>query len=119
MRWARRPPRPARNRSSPSLRASVQPRSQLMSENTTLIKEAPAPSTAGPAAVATPDRRLDRLPPLADGGVFIATAALIVLALVFVPEFGAQSNIRNVLQNMSFVGMVALGMTFVVAAGKY
>ncbi|WP_316975628.1 ABC transporter permease [Shumkonia mesophila] len=50
-------------------------------------------------------------------GPFLALAALIVLATLVNPAFLNPSNIVNVLTRSAFIGIIAIGATFVIAAG--
>jgi len=50
-------------------------------------------------------------------GPLIALALLVLVTTVFNPKFLLPENILNVVENLSFVGLVALGMTFVIISG--
>lgn len=52
-------------------------------------------------------------------GIVIFTALLIVLAAVFVDGFASLANITDVLHRAAPIGIVAVGMTFVVISGNY
>lgn len=50
-------------------------------------------------------------------GPIIALIALIILGALLNPAFLAPANITNVLARSAFIGMIAVGMTFVITAG--
>ncbi|MFV0300596.1 MAG: ABC transporter permease [Paracoccus sp. (in: a-proteobacteria)] len=50
-------------------------------------------------------------------GPLVALIALIVLGALLNPAFLAPANITNVLARSAFIGMIAVGMTFVITAG--
>lgn len=50
-------------------------------------------------------------------GPIVALIALIVLGALLNPAFLAPANITNVLARSAFIGMIAVGMTFVITAG--
>lgn len=50
-------------------------------------------------------------------GPLVALVALIVLGALLNPAFLAPGNITNVLARSAFIGMIAVGMTFVITAG--
>jgi ribose transport system permease protein len=52
-----------------------------------------------------------------NGHVIAIFVALLLITSVFVPNFLSTSNVPNVLQQMSIVGIVAVGMTFVILTG--
>ena len=52
-------------------------------------------------------------------GVFVFTALLIIAALVFVDGFASLINVTDVFHRAAPVGIVAVGMTFVVISGNY
>lgn len=56
---------------------------------------------------------------ISENGVFIFTAVLIVFAVVFVDGFASLNNITDVFHRAAPVGIVAVGMTFVVISGNY
>ena len=64
----------------------------------------------GPSA--PPPRRL-----AAGGAAWIALAALALACALTSPAFSRAANLLNVARQCSYTGLVALGMTFVVAAG--
>lgn len=47
-------------------------------------------------------------------GIIIALAALVVIAVILYPGFLAPDNIRNILTQNAPVGLIAIGMTFVI-----
>ncbi len=54
-----------------------------------------------------------------ENGIFIFTAVLIVFALIFVDGFSSLINITDVFHRAAPIGIVAVGMTFVVISGNY
>ncbi len=54
-----------------------------------------------------------------ENGIFIFTAVLIVFALIFVDGFASLINITDVFHRAAPIGIVAVGMTFVVISGNY
>ena len=52
-------------------------------------------------------------------GVFVFTALLTIAALVFVDGFASLINVTDVFHRAAPVGIVAVGMTFVVISGNY
>ena len=50
-------------------------------------------------------------------GPLIALAFLFVLAIIINPAFLSAANIRNVLTRSAFIGIIAIGTTFVIVAG--
>ncbi len=55
----------------------------------------------------------------AENGIFVFTALLIVFAAVFVNGFASLQNITDVFHRAAPIGIVAVGMTFVVISGNY
>lgn len=58
-------------------------------------------------------------PWMAENGIFIFTALLIIGAAVFVDGFASLVNITDVFHRAAPIGIVAAGMTFVVISGNY
>ncbi|MFD1880481.1 ABC transporter permease [Paracoccus pacificus] len=50
-------------------------------------------------------------------GPILALVALIILGAILNPAFLAPANITNVLARSAFIGMIAVGMTFVITSG--
>ncbi|MEM0054370.1 MAG: ABC transporter permease [Nitrososphaeria archaeon] len=50
-------------------------------------------------------------------GPFMALVALFIVSSIASPSFFSLLNILNILRQISFVGIIALGMTFVIAGG--
>lgn len=55
----------------------------------------------------------------AENGIFVFTAALILFAALFVNGFASLQNITDVFHRAAPIGIVAVGMTFVVISGNY
>ncbi|KAB7744148.1 ABC transporter permease [Nostocoides sp. F2B08] len=73
-----------------------------------------APSETGPS-----QRRAALLQWIAERGIFVFTALLIVFAAIFVDGFASTVNITDVFHRAAPIGIVAVGMTFVVISGNY
>ena len=82
-----------------------------------------AQQTAPSAAEATTQSESSRLAGIltwmSQNGIFIFTAILILFALIFVDGFGSLMNITDVFHRAAPIGIVAVGMTFVVISGNY
>ena len=82
-----------------------------------------AQQTASSAAEASTESESTRLAGIltwmSQNGIFIFTAILILFALIFVDGFGSLMNITDVFHRAAPIGIVAVGMTFVVISGNY
>ncbi len=56
---------------------------------------------------------------MASRGIFVFTTVLIVFAAIFVDGFGSLDNITDVFNRAAPIGIVAVGMTFVVISANY
>ncbi len=56
---------------------------------------------------------------MAENGIFIFTALLILVSVLFVNGFASLVNITDVFHRAAPIGIVAVGMTFVVISGNY
>lgn len=56
---------------------------------------------------------------VAENGIFLFTALLILVSVVFVDGFASLVNITDVFHRAAPIGIVAVGMTFVVISGNY
>lgn len=56
---------------------------------------------------------------LADRGIFLFTTALVLVAAIFVDGFASLDNITDVFNRAAPIGIVAVGMTFVVISANY
>jgi ribose transport system permease protein len=56
---------------------------------------------------------------VAENGIFVFTALLILASVVFVDGFASLVNITDVFHRAAPIGIVAVGMTFVVISGNY
>jgi ribose/xylose/arabinose/galactoside ABC-type transport system permease subunit len=85
----------------------------------TTVTATPAPPPSAPAPAAAPVRghgaRAARL--LQRHGTLLALAAVCVFGAIRYPEFATPENLLNVLRQNSMLGLVALGMTFVILTG--
>jgi len=84
--------------------------------------------TASNVETAAPSRsNTDNLAPrsavvtgwLADRGIFVVTAVVVVLSAIFVDGFASLDNITDVFNRAAPIGIVAAGMTFVVISANY
>jgi ribose transport system permease protein len=81
---------------------------------------APSASTApAQAEVAAPSTGSKVLLWGAERGIVVFTALLILLSVVFVDGFASSVNIADVFHRAAPIGIVAVGMTFVVISGNY
>jgi len=71
----------------------------------------------GPEALVAVRRSWSRRRTLEVFGPLIALALLVLVTTVFNPKFLLPENILNVVEKQSFVGLIALGMTFVIISG--
>lgn len=56
---------------------------------------------------------------MADKGIFVFTAILIAASMTFVDGFASLQNLTDLFHRAAPIGIVALGMTFVVITGNY
>ena len=56
---------------------------------------------------------------IADKGIFVFTGILVLTAVLFVDGFASLQNVTDVFHRAAPIGIVALGMTFVVITGNY
>jgi len=59
------------------------------------------------------------LPWMAENGIFIFTGLLVLFSALFVDGFASLVNITDVFHRAAPIGIVAVGMTFVVISGNY
>jgi len=78
-----------------------------------------APSTEEAPTQSESTRLAGILTWMSQNGIFIFTAILILFALIFVDGFGSLMNITDVFHRAAPIGIVAVGMTFVVISGNY
>ena len=55
---------------------------------------------------------------IADKGIFVFTAILILASMTFVDGFASLQNVTDLFHRAAPIGIVALGMTFVVITGN-
>ncbi len=79
----------------------------------------PAPVPAAPSETDLAKRNTSILQWVAERGIFLFTALLIVLAALFINGFASVVNITDVFNRAAPIGIVAVGMTFVVISGNY
>ncbi|MCA2011094.1 ABC transporter permease [Cereibacter sphaeroides] len=68
-------------------------------------------------AATAPARPSRRLPPMSVLGPVLALIILIAVGAMLNPNFLSYANISNVLSRSAFIGIIAVGMTFVITAG--
>jgi ribose transport system permease protein len=78
-----------------------------------------AVQSAEPADDGRAERSAQLLPWIAERGIFVVTALLIVLAAVFIDGFASVVNVTDVFNRIAPIGIVAVGMTFVVISSNY
>jgi len=71
------------------------------------------------AGLAPVKSRTSPLEWVAENGIFVFTALLILVSVVFVDGFASLVNITDVFHRAAPIGIVAVGMTFVVISGNY
>jgi ribose transport system permease protein len=64
-------------------------------------------------------REFNLLEWMAERGIFIFTTVLVLLAAIFVDGFASLQNITDVFNRAAPIGIVAVGMTFVVISANY
>jgi ribose/xylose/arabinose/galactoside ABC-type transport system permease subunit len=88
-------------------------------------RSAPTGAAAGPATTVDHEvaaRRLSRRERVAailqrGGAVVVLVAVTVLASLIFGPRFASVDNFLNILEASSFLGLVAVGMTFVIIGG--
>lgn len=84
---------------------------------TAIAEPASAPAAPNETDLAT--HRTSILQWVAERGIFVFTALLIILAALFINGFASVVNITDVFNRAAPIGIVAVGMTFVVISGNY
>ena len=77
---------------------------------------------AAPAPIVERDvekREFDLLQWAAERGIIVFTVVLIILSAVFIDGFASLNNITDVFNRAAPIGIVAVGMTFVVVSANY
>lgn len=72
-----------------------------------------------PAAADLESRRVGALEWMADRGIVVVSVVLVVFAAIFVDGFATIDNITDVFNRAAPIGIVAVGMTFVVISANY
>ncbi|MDH3301991.1 MAG: ABC transporter permease [Acidimicrobiia bacterium] len=90
-----------------------------MSENITGVATTPQADGPPAAAAGIEGREFNALEWLADRGIFAFTTVLVLLAALFVDGFASLDNITDVFNRAAPIGIVAVGMTFVVISANY
>ncbi len=94
-------------------KATVAPQADTTSTDLTSTAPSVAPATG------IEGRNVNALEWLADRGIFVFTTVLILLAAVLVDGFASLDNITDVFTRAAPIGIVAVGMTFVVISANY
>ena len=74
--------------------------------------------TVDPTEPDDPKPKFEFLPWIAERGVVVVTILLIVAAAVFIDGFASLATITDVFYRAAPIGIVALGMTFVVVSSS-
>lgn len=85
-------------------------------EKTTAVA---APNEAADPEVGIEERAFSLLDWMSHRGIFIFTAVLILAAAIFIDGFASLTNITDVFNRAAPIGIVAVGMTFVVISANY
>ncbi len=96
--------------------------SEASGEATTTSEAAARTADLGDRGGADPDikrRKLHVLEQMANRGIFFFTAALVLIAALFIDGFASLENITDVFHRAAPIGIVAVGMTFVVISANY
>ncbi len=94
---------------------------QEKSTDVTQVAPSDAPKTADDSRgeTAASRRNVKALDWLSQRGIFVFTILLIVFAAIFIDGFASLVNITDVFNRAAPIGIVAVGMTFVVITGNY
>lgn len=77
-------------------------------------------ATPGPASeVAAALLRRERIKRILSLGPLLLLGLMLIAGMLFVPGFASVKNLVRIVQSQSFIGMVAIGMTFVVISGNF
>lgn len=79
----------------------------------------PAPVDAGQLPAAGEERSRARGTRLLEGGILVLFVAMIIGGALLVPNFTSAENVRSILVDSSFLGIVAVGITFIVVSGNF
>jgi len=78
------------------------------------------PTTTAPTSQVTATLlRRERLKRILSLGPLLLLGLMILAGVLFVPNFATAKNLVRIVQAQSFIGMVAIGMTFVVISGNF
>lgn len=77
------------------------------------------PGPSGAVGAGIEGRDFNALEWLADRGIFVFTTILVLLAALLVDGFASLDNITDVFNRAAPIGIVAVGMTFVVISANY
>lgn len=79
----------------------------------------PSPATSLESPAGLDEGEFQLLPWIADRGIVLFTILLVVGAAIFVDGFASLQNITDVFNRAAPIGIVAVGMTFVVISANY
>jgi ribose transport system permease protein len=88
----------------------------MTTEATVTTHTAPEPAEHEPGIE---QRDFNVLVWMSQQGIFVFTAVLLIFAAIFVDGFASLANITDVFNRAAPIGIVAVGMTFVVISGNY
>lgn len=80
--------------------------------------EAESATLEEPLALGRPQTPVSRLIGVREAGIFAGALAIFLVLAVIEPNFRTQSNLLNVVRQISLLGIVAVGMTYVFIAGE-
>lgn len=81
--------------------------------------ESERPRPAEPLPLTTPFDNTAVLRFLANYGLVLIGAVLVIVGIVAVPGFATNGNLATIMRNASCIGVTAIGMSFVVLSGNY
>jgi ribose transport system permease protein len=100
----------------------MEEREQLLSEHNAAERGGASPTTVAPAADAAPSRDAPSVRDLGrralaveSNSVLAATVALILFIGILHPDFLTWGQLKEVVQNAAYVGIIAAGMAFLIS----
>lgn len=81
--------------------------------------EVPPTSEVVAPPIDVDERQFNLLEWISTRGIFVFTILLVLLAAIFIDGFASLTNITDVFNRAAPIGIVAVGMTFVVITGNY
>lgn len=89
------------------------------SDETAMQPDDSTVSTQTGTSKETEDRQFSLLQWMAERGIIVFTIALVLVAAIFIDGFASLVNITDVFNRAAPIGIVAVGMTFVVISANY